>query len=402
MFKSTRFRSGVGVLLLSGAILLSTSFGQAQIAAQNPAPPRFPDVPIGFYAEEAISIAVRSGIIVGRTDGTFDGTANLTRYEAAIIIARLLTLFGNDLEAVFDDIETLQNAVEELQGLYIDLNVEVDALRDILDGKADQAALDAARSEVANLRAEVEALRGRLAELSEADLQGPPGPPGPPGPAGSPGPQGPAGPQGPQGPAGPEGPQGPAGPQGPPGPQGPGGEVVEPIEPVDPVDVAPVAAVEDDEFDRFYVGIAALSEVLAHDNVTQNPRFPARFVVGYDKIFGNFGARLSVDYGRQSAITDGTITGAGHLVYRLGGQSLNAYLGAGAGYQYNLANWAQANEGVFAGGLAGVELGLTGSLSLFAEATADYYFNAPPVLNPPRYQYDQLYPVFGVGLNFRL
>ncbi|MEZ4607899.1 MAG: S-layer homology domain-containing protein [Deinococcales bacterium] len=39
------------------------------------APSSFYDVPAGFYAEEAIRIAVSSGIIVGRTNGSFDGQA---------------------------------------------------------------------------------------------------------------------------------------------------------------------------------------------------------------------------------------------------------------------------------------------------------------------------------------
>ncbi|MDZ7704678.1 MAG: hypothetical protein U5L04_09385 [Trueperaceae bacterium] len=54
--------------------------------------------------------------------------------------------------------------------------------------------------------------------------------------------------------------------------------------------------------------------------------------------------------------------------------------------------------------VVGAELGLTGSLSLFAEATADYYFTqpTPPAAGGAPYNYDNFYPVFGVGLNFRL
>ncbi|MEZ4606973.1 MAG: S-layer homology domain-containing protein [Deinococcales bacterium] len=61
-------------------------------------------MPPGFYATEAINLAVQSGIIVGRTDGTFDGRANLNRYEAAIIIARLLTKYQNDLQVIYKDV----------------------------------------------------------------------------------------------------------------------------------------------------------------------------------------------------------------------------------------------------------------------------------------------------------
>ncbi|MDZ7704677.1 MAG: S-layer homology domain-containing protein [Trueperaceae bacterium] len=348
----------------------------------------------------AISIAVRSGIIVGRPDGTFDGNANINRYETAIIIARLLERYNEDLDTILGDLDLLRGAIAELQALYSELNIEIGDISSGVDGKADQQELDSLLNEAGSLRAEVVRLQDELTALLDADRQGPPGPPGPPGPQGPQGPAGPPGPQGPQGPQGPEGPQGPPGPQGPIGPEGAPADIVE-VDPVDPVEVVPAPVVVEDEFDRFYVGIAALSEVIAHGNATNGPRFPARFVVGYDQIFGNFGARLTVDYGRQSPITDGTLSGAGHLVYRLGGQSLNAYLGAGAGYQSDILGFG-AVDSIFAGGLVGAELGLTGSLSLFAEATADYYFTQPTPVAPAPYNYDNFYPVFGVGLNFRL
>jgi hypothetical protein len=85
------------------------------------------------------------------------------------------------------------------------------------------------------LEADVETLKGLVAELklqlqgmsysasSSSAVSGPAGPPGPPGPAGPPGPQGPAGAQGPAGPSGVDGAQGPAGPAGVDGAQGPAG-----------------------------------------------------------------------------------------------------------------------------------------------------------------------------------
>jgi hypothetical protein len=83
------------------------------------------------------------------------------------------------------------------------------------------------------LEADVEGLKGLVAELniqlqkvtssvqSGSGVSGVAGPAGPPGPVGAQGPAGPAGPVGAQGPAGPAGPAGVNGAQGPAGPAGP-------------------------------------------------------------------------------------------------------------------------------------------------------------------------------------
>ena len=76
------------LLVLTAAL----SFGFA--AAQDTAPaapaqaPTLTDVPAGHWAKDAIDRLVERGIILGYPDGTFRGTQNLTRYEAAVIIAR--------------------------------------------------------------------------------------------------------------------------------------------------------------------------------------------------------------------------------------------------------------------------------------------------------------------------
>lgn len=348
------------VFLLSAACMLSASFGFAQVAALNPAPPRFPDVPPGFYAEEAINIAVRSGVIVGRTDGTFDGRANLTRYEAAIIIARLLTLYGNDIAAIYDDLDVLRDAIEELRDLYSDLELQIQNLRDALDGKADQAQVD-------DLADRVGALEDAVAELRDAGIAGPPGPPGPRGLSGPPGPPGPQGPRGPE------------------GPQGLQGEVLEPVEPVEPVETAAGPTLRSERGD-FYIGAGAAYDLI--------DRIPIRFQVGQDNLFGNLGARLTVDYGRQSPLSQGTLAVAGHIIYTLEAGRISGYLGAGAGYQFNLADFCEASDGVFVGALLGAEYGISSSISAFTEVTVDYYFDSPVYSNP--------YTLIGAGLRFRL
>ena len=192
---------------------------------------------------------------------------------------------------------------------------------------------------------------------------------------------------------------------GPPGPQGPAGESAAAPPPAE-LETAPEAeqvappAAEDREpaaerretRSPFYVGVAAVSEL--------NDRVPVRLIVGYDDLLGPIGLRATFDYGRQSPIDAGAITAAGHLTYRMDLGRLGAYVGAGGGYQFDVADSGQAAEGAFAGGLFGVEYGLFGSTALFAEGMVDYYFDAPPA-GSPDYAYDQLYPSVALGVAFR-
>ena len=69
------------VTLLAGLLtVLSMGFGLAQ----------FSDVPAGHWAKEAVEALAARGIIVGFPDGTFRGNEPITRYQAALIIYRLL------------------------------------------------------------------------------------------------------------------------------------------------------------------------------------------------------------------------------------------------------------------------------------------------------------------------
>lgn len=116
------------------------------MVAGGPVPP---DVPWDHWAYDAIAELYDAGLLEGYPDGTFKGKNNLTRYEFAVALARLLWY-----------VETLPTGTGP-------------------------AGADGA--------------------------PGPQGPAGPPGPQGPQGPAGPAGPQGDPGPRGPAGPAGPAG-----------------------------------------------------------------------------------------------------------------------------------------------------------------------------------------------
>ncbi|GAA5336908.1 S-layer homology domain-containing protein [Thermus antranikianii] len=132
------------VMLLAGLLtVLSMGFGLAQ----------FSDVPAGHWAKEAVEALAAKGIIVGFPDGTYRGNETLTRYQAALIIYRLLQQIQEELKAKgesptmqamsSEDIEALKNAVQELAAELAALGVRVSALEDSAATKEDIARLEA-------------------------------------------------------------------------------------------------------------------------------------------------------------------------------------------------------------------------------------------------------------------
>jgi len=131
-------------MLLAGLLtVLSMGFGLAQ----------FSDVPAGHWAKEAVEALAAKGILVGFPDGTYRGNETLTRYQAALIIYRLLQQIEEELKAKgesptmqamsSEDIEALKNAVQELAAELAALGVRVSALEDSAATKEDIARLEA-------------------------------------------------------------------------------------------------------------------------------------------------------------------------------------------------------------------------------------------------------------------
>ncbi|MBW6394064.1 S-layer homology domain-containing protein [Thermus sp. SYSU G05001] len=131
-------------MLLAGLLtVLSMGFGLAQ----------FSDVPAGHWAKEAVEALAAKGIIVGFPDGTYRGNETLTRYQAALLIYRLLQQIEEEMKAKgesptmeamsSEDIEALKNAVQELAAELAALGVRVSALEDSAATKEDIARLEA-------------------------------------------------------------------------------------------------------------------------------------------------------------------------------------------------------------------------------------------------------------------
>ena len=132
------------IALLAGLLtVLSMGFGLAQ----------FSDVPAGHWAKEAVEVLAAKGILTGFPDGTFRGNENLTRYQAALIIYRLLQQIEEELKAKGEsptlqamspeDLEALKNAVQELAADLAALGARVSALEDGAATKDDVARLEA-------------------------------------------------------------------------------------------------------------------------------------------------------------------------------------------------------------------------------------------------------------------
>src|SRR5690625_3702163 len=361
-------------------VFAALTLGTAAVQAQS-----FPDVAADHWAADAVERIADLGIVQGFPDGTYRGNESFTRYQAALVVERLLQVVTENAQAA---IALTQEDVAALEGVVAALSDDVDSLSARLDASEENAAfeLDRLRAQVAALQAELDDLR---AAVDSGDLVGPVGPPGP---------------QGPQGEPGPVGPQGPEGPRGPAGEPGEAGEVVEvpsevpapevDLPPVEEEGITPAVVTPAAPATEFYVGLAGFSEL--------NDRVGVRAVLGADYLWHGLGARITADWARQAPVVDGQVLAlAGHVTYRFGFDQFSAYVGAGGGYQLNLNDWSQAHEGLFAGGLLGLEYHVTDSIGLFLEGTGDYYFGDLGDQSDPDYAYDAFYPTVALGANFR-
>lgn len=148
------------VLLLAGLLtVLSMGFASAQ----------FSDVPAGHWAKEAVEKLAAEGIILGFPDGTFRGNENLTRYQAAMIIYRLLQKLEPGQMASMDKetITALRNAVQELAAELASLGVRVSALEDNAASKSDVARLEKMIAELKSMPSGEGASSAALKDLAD-------------------------------------------------------------------------------------------------------------------------------------------------------------------------------------------------------------------------------------------
>lgn len=99
------------------------------------AAPLFPDVPENHWAKDAVAALAAKGLVEGYPDGTFKGDRSASRWEVAMIVARLLAKMEQAhatfaTKAELDELRKLVNALrEELDAL----GVRVDNLEENVD-----------------------------------------------------------------------------------------------------------------------------------------------------------------------------------------------------------------------------------------------------------------------------
>ena len=95
------------------------------LASLAQAAPLFPDVPENHWAKDAVATLAAKGLVEGYPDGTFKGDRSASRWEVAMIVARLLAKMEQEhatfaTKAELDELRKLVNALrEELDALGI-------------------------------------------------------------------------------------------------------------------------------------------------------------------------------------------------------------------------------------------------------------------------------------------
>ena len=152
------------ILMLMVAVIIMAAPAFAQNA--------FSDVPRDHWAYGAVSQLAAAGIVEGYPDGTFQGKRTLTRYEYAMIIARLLPFLSDEdinvsAFATKKDLDGYAKLSDIKGGDFSGLasKADLDAIAKLANEfKAELAALGV---DVNALNADVNALRSRVAALED-------------------------------------------------------------------------------------------------------------------------------------------------------------------------------------------------------------------------------------------
>ena len=133
----------------------------------------FPDVPVGHWAGDAVARIAELGIVIGFPDGTFRGNESFTRYQAALVVSRLLDVIEGRMALTDADLAALRNALQELAADVAAQDVRLGAVedavsvlgRDVMSNTERIAALEAAVAQmvdpaaIRDLQNQIDALR---------------------------------------------------------------------------------------------------------------------------------------------------------------------------------------------------------------------------------------------------
>ena len=147
------------LVTLLAAVFLSGAFAQSS----------FPDIPANHWAGDAVDRIADLGIVIGFPDGTFRGNEAFTRYQAALVVSRLLDVLNENLDAATAltqaDIESLRNAVQEIGSDVAAQGVRLSSAESAIAGLSDGVAANTARLD------ELEAMLGGAGDVDPAVLR---------------------------------------------------------------------------------------------------------------------------------------------------------------------------------------------------------------------------------------
>lgn len=179
----------IGLMVLSVG-LIALADGQPKQPSTpkpttKPATPRgsiFVDVPADHYAASDLKFLVERGIITGLPNGEFQGSKALSRYDAAVLIARAIRYLQNDPEKIQPaDLKILQDLIfklsERVQALdKVEQDVAALKSRPSPDPSADMMALKEklaqSEAQIASLQTQVQALKAELQQARAASSAG--------------------------------------------------------------------------------------------------------------------------------------------------------------------------------------------------------------------------------------
>jgi hypothetical protein len=120
-------------LVLASVLALGTLLSMGRAAFATP----FSDVPANHWAYQYIQSLAADGIIDGYPDGKFKGDRPLTRYEMAVVIARVIAKLQENEKPYTgptkQDLDKLQKLIDALKDELDALGVRVTNLEDALD-----------------------------------------------------------------------------------------------------------------------------------------------------------------------------------------------------------------------------------------------------------------------------
>src|SRR5690554_284275 len=127
------------IITLLAAVLASGAISQTS----------FPDIPANHWAGDAVDRITDLGIVIGFPDGTYRGNEAFTRYQAALVVSRMLDVLNDNVNSALAltqaDVDSLRNAVQELASDVAAQGVRLSAAESAIAGLSDDAAATNAR-----------------------------------------------------------------------------------------------------------------------------------------------------------------------------------------------------------------------------------------------------------------